>query len=92
MTLLDFIESLPADDPAQMHAKEWAQRARELMRRMAELGDQIVALVAADDPGELDAFVSAVAERRKVTDELSQLNRMHGEFLSRLRPAPETRQ
>ena len=90
--LLDFIEALPVDDPAQLHAREWAQRVHELQKRQVELGDKIVALVAADDPSQLDSFVSAVAEHSKVSAELANECLRQMEFVSRLHQPPDTMQ
>jgi hypothetical protein len=91
--LLDFIEAnTDPSDPAQVHAREWAQRMRELHERLNELIEKIVALIAADDPDQLDAFVSAVAERNKVSAELAQLcHRMEGVSVL-VHPSTETMQ
>lgn len=87
--LLDVIDALPADDPAQAHAKEWAQRVRELRKRQDELLKRSLALIAADD---LDGFDASADEYDRVSAELDDVNRRHMDVLSRMRPSTESMQ
>jgi hypothetical protein len=89
MILLDFIASLPVDNPAQAYAKEWAQRVGELQRRQEELRETALALF---DAGDDDAVAETVAEHTKVSAELAQLCHRQMEVMSRLRPSTETMQ
>jgi hypothetical protein len=87
--LLDIIDALPVDDPAQMHARQWASRVRELQRRQEALLEKECALIAADD---LDGFDAAADEFDKVSAELDELCRRQQEVLSRMRPSTDTMQ
>jgi hypothetical protein len=88
--LLDFIEAnTDPSNPAQVHAREWSQRVRELQKRQAELLAKELVLVMADD---LDGFDAAAVEYDAVTAELSQVCHRLGEFVSRLRTSTNTKQ
>jgi hypothetical protein len=87
--LLDVIETLPADDPAQAHAKQWAQSVRELRERQTELRERALDAFDANDKAGLTA---ALADHDAVSRELAQVSHTMGDFLSRLRPSTETRQ
>jgi hypothetical protein len=89
MIVLDLIEALSVDDPAQAHAREWAARVRGLQRRQGELRERALALFDAGDDAGCNA---AVDEHDSVSAELAQLCHRMGEMLSRLRPSTETRQ
>jgi phage shock protein A len=87
--LLDVLDTLPADDAAQAHAKQWAQRVRELRERQTELRERAL---AAFDTGDEQGCLGAVAEHDAVSRELSSLSHTMGDFVSRLRPSTETMQ
>jgi hypothetical protein len=84
IALLDAIDALPADDAAQAHAKQWAQRVRELRKRQDELLKRQVEL--------LDAADAAAAEFNDVSVELLRLCHSQMDMIARLRPSTGTMQ
>lgn len=85
MILLDFIETLPVDDPAQAQAKEWARRVRELTARGDALLLEAKGLFNADKLEEMDQVLEA---HDKVLAELAEICHRQGDFMRRLHTAP----
>jgi hypothetical protein len=86
---LDVIDSLPCEDAAQAHAREWASRVRELRVRMIALADKASLLL---DAGDIEGAEPVVAQHAKLGAELASLCHRQREMMSRMRPAPETMQ
>jgi hypothetical protein len=85
MIALDLIDALTVDDAAQAHAKEWAQRVRELHERAEALSSCAKSFASADD---LDRLEKTLADLATVLAEIDQLNRRMTDLVSRLRAAP----
>jgi hypothetical protein len=90
MILLDFIEAnTDPNDPAQVHARAWAQRVRELQARGDELLMKAKAQFDADD---FDAMDKTLEEHDAVLAEVVSLCHRQVEVTSRMRTSTETMQ
>jgi alkylhydroperoxidase family enzyme len=87
--ILDIIDALPVEDAAQAHAREWAQRVRELQARQVELRERALALF---DAGDEAGCNETVAEHSRVSAELMSLCHRQMDVMSRMRPSTETKQ